>query len=326
MSEAPGATPTDAPSLDDRIAAKMGFVKVEPEPEQPEATPAPEAEVTDESNEPELVVEEEPVAPEDFSWEIKHNGETQKITSREELTRRAQMGTDYEFKMQRLNGDQQRLQTMAQALRAQQTLSAQHLDALADVKAIEKQLAQYANVDWVAVANGPDPVAAWQGRMAFDQLRDQHARAMNRASQIAQPLQQASAHYDEQAQQLEMEKLRARVPEWKDETRYVKDSQSIREAMTKHYGFKNEEIGGPILSDHRVVSILRDAWKYREAISAKRSPTPAPKSAKPGTPAQPRSEQQKTADIKRGLHQPNLSKDQRKALENELVARKFGIK
>jgi hypothetical protein len=323
MEAVPGATPTDAPSLDDRIAAKFGFGEPEAPQAEPQATPAAEpTEIADEAD-PQIEVEAEPI-PTEF-LELKHNGEVKKLP-KDEVVNLAQKGFDYDFKMQRLNGDAQRLQSMAQAIQAKAAIAPQALDALAEAKSYERQLSAYKNVDWYALSL-QDPQAAWQQKIAFDQLREAHSTSIQKYQQLSQHVQQADVHISKEALALENQKLLQRIPEWKDETRRSRESEAITNALTSTYGFAREELGGPVLSDHRVMAILRDATKYREAIAAKKSsPQGLPQVAKPGTPQPQRSSKQQVADIKRGLHQPNVTKEQRKALTDELIARKFGFK
>jgi hypothetical protein len=87
-------------------------------------------------------------------------------------------------------------------------------------------------------------------------------------------------------------------------------------------------LGGPLFYDHRVLSILRDAYKYRQATAnapkRKGQLQGLPQTAKPGAKPPPRSSAQQTGDIKRALKQTTDAGD-RKRLQDELIARKFGI-
>lgn len=335
MSEVPAATPTDAApvtpatSLDDRIASKFGLDEPVEAEESVEATPSDtetpvETEVTDEP----VIEDTEPEPKAEPLFKLKHNGAEKEVPV-SEAQRLAQMGYDYEFKMQRVNDDAVKLKQVAQAIQAREAMRAQVFDALVEVKAIEKQLAPFSNVDWVAEGNA-DPIAAFQKRMQHDQLVQAWHQANAKAQQLNQPIQHATQQLNEAQVALEAQKLLDRIPEWKDESRKAAESKSILEAMQKNYGFKAEEIANdPILSDHRVISILRDAWKYQQAVAnskAKKGPIQGlPKAATPGAKPVPRSQAQQTGDIKRALRQTQDA-GQRKALTDELIARKFGIK
>lgn len=323
------ATPSDATpgseprSLDDRIAEKFGLNETEEAPQQePEATPAegtgeeaPEGEPTDEAP-----------SPEEFDWEIKHNGEIKRVTSREEATRLMQQGYDYDFKMQRVNGDQQRINAWAQAVQAQAAMQAQAFDALVEVKSLGHQLQAFANVDWVAESSA-DPVLAFQKRMQYDGLVNRYNQAVQQAQGLMQPLADASQQIDDNRKALERGKLLDRFPEWKDEARFSKDRESMFGALVKDYGFAKEEISGPLLSDHRVISIIRDAWKYRQAnanAKAGKGNQGTPKTLQPGPKPQARSRQQELGDIKKAMRQ-TTDPQKRKELGDRLLSVKFGL-
>jgi hypothetical protein len=323
-------TPTDVapgPSLDDKILGAFGYSEPEPEPKEPAATPAQDATATDE----EVYIPDEeaiPQEPASFELEIKHNGETKKLTSKEEAVRLAQMGTDYEFKMARVQEDARRVQSMAQAAQARSAMQAQALDALAEAKSYERQLKPYANVDWAQAAQA-SPQEAFQARMQFDALVAGYNQAMQKAQHLEQPMAQAQQAIDQNQLALEMQKLTERIPEWKDSARKEQDAKAIMDTLQKSYGFHQQELGGPLLNDHRIVAILRDAWKYREAVQAKAKKGPPqglPQVAKPGASVPPKSQAQRMGDLKRALHQPNISSKQRQAVQEAMIARKFGLK
>lgn len=324
------ATPTDAGSpepqaspqtLDEKILAKFGL-NDEPEEaqEEPEATPAEgEAE-----GEPEVQVEDETPQPES-DFEIKHNGEIKKVPVTE-AQRLAQMGYDYEFKMQRVHQDAQRVQAMAQAAQARAAIQAQAIDALAEAKSYERMLSQFANVDWDA-ENANDPVGASQKWMQYGRLRDAYGAAQQKVNQLQQPYQQAAQQVDANWAALQEQKLLDRIPEWKDQGKRAKESQEILQTVASDYGFAPEELNGPLMYDHRVVALMRDAARYRQAAAnAKRKGPPQglPQVAKPGAKPPPRSEKQQTGDIKRALRQVQNS-GSRKALQDALIAKKFGL-
>lgn len=334
MEQQQATTPTDVapePSLDERILGHFGYGEPEPEAQEPVAQPAQEQEQEGE----EVYIPDEEAAPpveSAFELEIKHNGETKKLTSKEEAIRLAQMGTDYEFKMSRVREDAQRIQTMAQAAQAKFAMQAQALDALAEAKSYERQLKAYENVNWAQAAQA-NPQEAFQARMQYDQLIAGYNEAMGKANQLQQPIQQASQAIDQAQAALELQKLTERLPEWKDPARKDKDSQAILETLTKSYGVTKEELSAPavqaLMNSHKFVSILRDAWKYREAVNTKGKKGPPqglPQVAKPGANVPAKSPSQQMGDLKRALHQPNISSKQRKAVQEEMVARKFGLK
>ena len=328
MEQQQATTPAEVapePSLDDKILGHFGFGETESAPKEPAAQPAQEP---TEAEEEVTIPDEVPQEPTGFELELKHNGELKKLTSKEEAVRLAQQGYDYEFKMSRLREDAQRVQTMAQAAQARAAMQAQALDALAEAKSYERQLKPYANVDWAQAAQA-NPQEAFQARMQFDALVSGYNQAMHKAQQLEQPMAQAQQALDQNQIALEMQKLTERIPEWKDSAKKDQDAKAIMDTMQKSYGFHPQELNGPLLNDHRVVAILRDAWKYREALQAKAKrgpPQGLPQVAKPGASIPPRSDAQKTGDFKRALKQPNISPSQRKAVQEAWIAQKFGLK
>lgn len=329
----PAATPQDAApeqnqpaiptekSLDEKILEKFGLGETEEQPPQPEETPSEGEGEIDPEAQPEEPVEEAP------DFELKHNGEIKRVP-KTEAQRLAQMGYDYEFKMQRVQADAQRVQAMAQASQARAAIQAQALDALAEAKSYERQLHAFANVDWVAEGQ-QDPIGAFQKRMQYDQLVNAYQGAQAKVQQLQQPYQQAQQHIDANWAALQEQKLLDRIPEWKDGTKRGQESKDIMQTLGKDYGFSEEELTGPLLYDHRVIALMRDAYKYRQSTSAAKARKGQlqglPKVATPGAKPAPRSQSQSIGDVKRGLRQVQ-SKEARKALEDELIARKFGLK
>jgi len=78
--------------------------------------------------------------------------------------------------------------------------------------------------------------------------------------------------------------LKAKVPEWADDTKRAQDKASIVEYL-KAYGITAEEFNQ--LADHRVAMVVRDAWKYgalqKEKPTLLKKVKTAPKLLKPGT-------------------------------------------
>lgn len=323
MEQQQTATPPDAapesPNLDDKILAKFGLAEEPQETQvQPEETPS--------DGEP--VIEQEPEEPvvEDRLFEIKHNGDLKQVPMAE-AQRLAQMGYDYEFKMQRVNNDANQVKQMLQAVQAREQLQAQKFDALATVRAIEMQLAPYRNVDWVKETTD-DPIGAFQKKAQFDSLVNAWQNAQAQAQQLEQPLQQVGKQLTDAEMALELQRLTDKVPEWKDSDRRVKEGTEAAQVVMKEYGFTTDEIKS-VLHDHRYLRIMRDAWKYQQAITNSKSKQgrvqELPKVARPGVRPPPRTQAQSLGDVKRGLRQVQ-SKEARKALEDELIARKFGLK
>lgn len=334
------ATPSEAttgnpaPSLDDRILSTLGGLE-STEETQPAAADAPSQEATQTGDEELQLEEAEPVNPdatqqaiEDF--ELVHNGQTLKVT-REKAKALAQQGYDYGFKMQRVNGEYQKLQSMAAAIQSREAVRTQALDAMAEAKAYEKQLAAYANVDWVRESEA-DPIRAYQARMRFDALVTAFNGAQTKVQEAQQKAEQTSQQITQDQVALEKTRLLERIPEWRDAVRAKTESGELLQALSTDYGFTGEELQqySWLLNDHRFISLARDGYKYRKAVAnqkAKKGPAQGlPAVSKPGARQLAPSTGETVANIKRGLHQPNVSKEQRKALTDHLIAAKFGLK
>ena len=237
------------------------------------------------------------------------------------------MGYDYEFKMQRVQQDAQRVKAMEAAIQARAQIQSQALDAMAEAKSIERELSRYANVNWDQ-ADIEDPVGAAKEWRKFSQLRDAYGVAYQKIQQLQVPYQQQTQQIDGNWAALQEQKLLDRIPEWKDSAKRGKEGQEILQTMGKAYGFAPEELNGPLMYDHRVIALMRDAYRYQQAAanakSRKGQIQGLPQVARPGAKPQPRTQAQSVGDVKRALKQVKDT-GSRKALTDELIARKFGI-
>lgn len=330
MQEQVAATPEDAaqPSIDDKIAAKFGVGEPEQtQGEQPD-TPTPEqSEATDEDAlvevDPEAAQEE--AAPAEQELELKHKGQIRKV-KQEEAIRLAQMGLDYDLSMAALKADRQKVEAAAQALEAQRQFAVQSLEFVAEAKSYERALKQFENVDWIKESND-DPIGAFQKRQQFDSLVAGYNQAMQRAHQVTEQYSQAKGFVDEQTVALEQKAVVEAVPQWKDQKVYEREwpeisklAESVLKPQTKAM------LDQAVFQDHGISVLLRDAWKYRQAVAQARAKGKqvVPQVPKPGAPS-PRLT--KAESIKEGLKQVHQAKDpkRRSALLDEVIAKKFGV-
>lgn len=129
-----------------------------------------------------------------------------------------------------------------------------------------------------------------------DQYHIQFARARKAEGQlnavkqeqqrVAQERQAEEAAEMQQHAQAEAAKLLDRVKEWRNPKVRAKEQQQLVGFLGKDYGFSQDEINQLGSSDHRLVSMARDAMKYAE-IRANRSKAEgkvkdAPPVTKPG--------------------------------------------
>lgn len=64
--------------------------------------------------------------------------------------------------------------------------------------------------------------------------------------------------------------LAKEVPAWSNPSKLQQGTQRLRAKAVEHYGFPEEDLNGIV--DHRVVLVLRDAIRYREALAKGASP------------------------------------------------------
>jgi len=180
----------------------------------------------------------------------------------DEVISLAQMGADYTQKTQEVAEQRRQLEDYAQTIKVQeQSLQSQFeaqqsfLSEVADIKAIDNQLAQFANVDWQALSDN-DFVEAQKLFFTHNQLQEQRRQVTANLTTKANQMQQQK---DAQLQQrVEQGKaiLAKEIPNWSQKT-----SQEIILAG-KDYGFNDDELG--TIVDPRHVKVLHDAMQWRK--------------------------------------------------------------
>lgn len=248
----------------------------EPEPE-PAAPPAAEKQAepsegeapTDEltpddiDTDAEQATGEEQPAIED-AFEIVHNGKQHKL-SREETIKLAQQGFDYTQKTQAVAAQQKQVQ---EALNLVQQVSQMQLalaDDLAQVKAFERALQPYQNVDWIALATN-EPLEYPKHQAQYDQLMKGYNAALygyktKGEKLIADQQKAARMVLDEEAK-----KLGDLLPRWQKPEVFQQDARAISEYGIKE-GYTKEELEG--ITDARYVRTLWKAKEYDRLLAAK---------------------------------------------------------
>lgn len=309
-------------SMEDRIAAvMMGEPKPQPqkaEPEQP--TAEDEGQPSQEGPSPDDLPDD--VTPAALqALEIVHNGQSRVLTA-QEAKDLAEKGFDYTQKAQALAEERRAIAAMRQAVAAQAQLHPQHLDAIADVKAYERALQAYKDVNWVQKSID-DPIGYPQERARYDQLRDGYQRAAEQAQAIGSQMSQLEAHTRHEQLRAEYAKAVNAVPAWKDPAKFKNDTQAMREYLAE-FGYGEDEMSAVI--DHRHLQILRDAVAYRNLLKAKaqsqKKVADAPPVAKPGS-VQTKSEVNAERD-KELTRRIRSERDPRK--QERLLAEKFASK
>lgn len=130
-----------------------------------------------------------------------------------------------------------------------------------------------------------------QNPAEFAALQAEYQQRQMAVGQYMQNLQQQNAHLEHQkAQELqtqllsEKEKLLNARPEWRDETKFAQERDSMV-SYARKMGFSDAELGQ--LGDHRLMLLLHDAARFAalqaQAPTAVKQVREAPKMVKPGS-------------------------------------------
>ena len=222
--------------------------------------------------------EEQPIQ----SLKLKVNGEEIEKPL-EEVIALAQQGFDYTKKTQELSEQRKGLEEYAQAVQAQEQAFQQQVQLnqaligdVAQLTAIDQQLAAYADVNWQQLSDN-DFVEAQKLFFTYNQLQTQRANLAQqfeaKQNQLMQTHQQSLAKRVQEGQAV----LAKEIPNWSRET-----SQAII-STGKDYGFSDNELSAIV--DPRHVKVLHDAMQWRKLQSntkAKNKVSTAKPMVKPG--------------------------------------------
>ena len=320
--------PAAEQSLDDRIAAKFFGSQETPEaaPEvEQSATPVETTKADDGELSPEdIAPDETPTQTADEWVELDRKGEKRKV-SKEEARNLAQQGWDYSEKMRDFKAQSEQVEQMRQAVVAKAQLHPKLIEAAADVRGYEKALGQFQQVDWAKLAQ-EDPIGYTQTRAHFDSLRDGYQQAMGNWQQVMGATQQVDAALDQVAVAREFQTLYERAPEYRDPEK-LKSEQGRVMGYLKEINAKPEEMR-LIASSAEAFLLVRDALRYRQAVKAKTERATqvpkAPAPLKPGPAQERRTDAEGLRDKVKALHQAK-DPERKKALLDEVIARKFGL-
>lgn len=264
-----------------QLAALLGPDDGEPEEEQaiePEATEdeaEAEAEQSDEE-EAEAEPEEPPEETEILSW----NGEDKKVT-KTELRELAQKGFDYTQKTQQLAEERRHVEATIQQAQQSIALQNQQIEVIAEVKALDAQLAHFKGVNWLQMAE-QDPVEYLKLNQSYRDLKEARDGKVQHWQQQASYLQQMHAQQQQTFLQKEYSAL-AEMPEFKGDR--AGQTKAQIKSYLKEAGFSDDEIAQ--VSDHRHVKVALEAAQWRKLQASKpqlaKKVVSVPKVIKPGT-------------------------------------------
>lgn len=217
----------------------------------------------------------------DFQLPVKIDGK-EGTASLRDLVKSYQLDGHINQKLASLDNDRKTFE--GKRIEAERAAADRLLKLNAGVQTLERALiADFAGVDWDKLrAENPSEFnskfVAYQQRYA--QMQD-IARQIGEEQQKHQAAQQARAKaWLEEQRTL----LKAKIPEWSDDTRRAKDKAEILDYL-KGVGISKEEFEQ--LGDHRYALVVRDAWKWAALQKSKpatlKKVKAAPKLLKPGT-------------------------------------------
>lgn len=251
----------DTNALEETLGDIFGDEESEQKPEAGQEASADQPDGVSEDDLP----DDPDAAPDDgAAFEIVHNGQQHKL-SREETIRLAQQGFDYTQKTQAVAAQARAAEQVLQRAAQVEQMMPHLTQELAQVKAIEAQLAQYSKVDWIALATN-DPLEYPKYRAQYDQLVGVYQTAsqqyQHKANAVLQERQNLTAYHLQQ----EAQALTARIPEWRDPAKYQAGAQKLRSYLIAQ-GADQADVD--TLSSSVAVVVARKAMLYDELVSAK---------------------------------------------------------
>lgn len=234
--------------------------------EQPEAT---DSDQTEEDNLASLLDEEEgEEAESDDVDDIELDGETFKVPKK--IKEAVLRNEDYTRKTQEVSEQRRQLEQAQVAFQQQVQSTMQNQQAFAQLAAVDQQLQEFANVDWVQYSE-QDPVAAQQLRFQYDNLKDVRN---NIAQQISQAQQYEAMQRSQQVAEARS-RLQREIKGWNGEL-----ANNLTKTARDDYGFSEAEVKS--LIDPRMVKVLHDAHRFQQLM--RRAKNPKASSAEPTSP------------------------------------------
>lgn len=180
----------------------------------------------------------------------------------DEVIALAQQGLDYTKKTQEVAEQRKALEEYAQTIKVQEEAFQQQVQLqqeligdVAELTAVDKQLAQFNDVNWQELSD-TDFVEAQKLFFTYNQLQQKRSELATNLESKAQQVQQEQAKRMQERIEKGKEVLAKEIPNWSRET-----TQELV-AVGKEYGFTDDELGTII--DPRHVKVLHDAMQWRK--------------------------------------------------------------
>lgn len=180
----------------------------------------------------------------------------------DEVIALAQQGVDYTKKTQEVAEQRKALEEYAQTIKVQEEAFQQQVQLqqaligdVAELTAVDKQLAQFNDVNWQELSD-TDFVEAQKLFFTYNQLQQKRSELATGLETKAQQVQQQEAKRLQERIEKGKEILAKEIPNWSRET-----TQELV-AVGKEYGFTDDELSTII--DPRHVKVLHDAMQWRK--------------------------------------------------------------
>lgn len=234
--------------------------EVEEPEEEAEESEEPEGDDEEPTEDEEVEVEEDS-EEQPKSLKLKINGEELEKPL-DEVIALAQQGLDYTKKTQEVAEQRKALEEYAQTVKVQEEVFMQQVQLqnaligdVAELTAVDKQLAQFNDVNWQELSDN-DFVEAQKLFFTFNQLQQKRSTLATELEAKAQQVQQNQAKRMQEQIERGKEILAKEIPNWSRDT-----TQELI-SVGKDYGFTDDELGTII--DPRHVKVLHDAMQWRK--------------------------------------------------------------
>ena len=275
---APTPKPAEAPKMPIKAIA-------EPPEEAPGEAELPELDASEyDAGEAEDTADEDVGAPipDEPEFEVEVNGRAEVVRGKEQIKELLQKGLDYSRRSENNARQADILAAQQRALELQQQVHNALYDDATQLRAIEKQLEGFNNVDWSAAFDS-DPFNAMKVKAQRDELRELRNNKINELNQKHAAIQQGQAQAAQATLRAEEQALLAKLPQWRNSEQAAKEKSALVKYLADA-GFQQGEIAS--IQDHRALLVTRKAWLYDQLQAGKaekmKQVRDAPALAKPG--------------------------------------------
>lgn len=254
----------------------------DPNPAQQGAHPVeqPTDQASDELTPDDLEVESQPQEQSAVeAFEIVHNGQQVKL-SREEAIKYAMQGFDATRKTQAAAEQYRQAGEQLRVLSQLQQVHPQLLQKQAQVAALESQLAQWQNFNWVKLAND-DPVGYAPARAQYDTLVAEYNRARHEYGQFDAGFKQQMQGIYAQRAQAEYARLPELIPEWGDAAKRTAGETELAKHFADSYGVSVQELSQFLGGSALALATAYKAMKYDRLLKGKKDKVGQLRSAPP---------------------------------------------